>query len=238
MGEKCPSVSSYKEAQTLPVRPHLKDICVTLNPVSVSGSSQAVPGTGLTNDFSLPRNQSISSIQSTVSDVSHMLWSIDDLSANAHPAFVARSFLNDQGGTLKIQGTGVSLTVPPGAIPRGRVEGVYIALMKGNERSPALNGRQSLLSPIVMCGPNGIKFKKPVLLSIPHCALLEHKGAWNLQGMCNPLVTLYRLICIKVAANQNSYYVPIDFMSSAIRKSLLNKLEYQCQKQHEYLQYR
>lgn len=37
--------------------------------------------------------------------------------------------------------------------------------------------RQTQLSPVVMCGPADLVFKKPVVLNVHHCASLKH-GPW------------------------------------------------------------
>ncbi len=39
---------------------------------------------------------------------------------------------------------------------------------------------QTLLSPILLCGPSGLAFKKPAVLSFQHCAALKH-GPWSLS---------------------------------------------------------
>lgn len=42
---------------------------------------------------------------------------------------------------------------------------------------PSLTG-ETLLSPLVMCGPHGLKFLKPVELRLPHCASMTPDG-WS-----------------------------------------------------------
>lgn len=37
---------------------------------------------------------------------------------------------------------------------------------------------ETLLSPLVMCGPHGLKFQKPVELRLPHCASMTPDG-WS-----------------------------------------------------------
>lgn len=37
---------------------------------------------------------------------------------------------------------------------------------------------ETLLSPLVMCGPHGLKFLKPVELRLPHCASMTPDG-WS-----------------------------------------------------------
>ena len=110
-----------------------------------------------------------------------MMWSMAQLPAHADPKFVAYGLIDHTGGKLTIPNSGVTLTVPHSAIPKGRTEAVYIALMKPDGAHPSLTDRQALLTPVVICGPNGLRFQRSVILSMPHTALLN-KGAWNLQG--------------------------------------------------------
>jgi len=125
-------------------------------------------------------NSSISN-KSTVSEISRMMWNISNIPENADPKMVAFGLVDHNGGKFTIGNTGVSLTVPPLAIPEGRTEGIYIAIMDQEKEHPQVASKESLLSPVVKCGPTGLKFQRPVILSMPHCALLE-EGAWNLKG--------------------------------------------------------
>lgn len=125
-------------------------------------------------------NSSISN-KSTVSEISRMMWNMSNIPENADPKMVAWGLVDHNGGKFTIANTGVSLTVPPQAIPEGRTEGIYIAIMDQEREHPQITSKESLLSPVVKCGPTGLKFQRPVILSMPHCALLE-EGAWNLKG--------------------------------------------------------
>ncbi|XP_068718142.1 netrin receptor UNC5D-like [Montipora capricornis] len=129
------------------------------------------------------RNSSLS-YKSTSSETSRMLWDITNLPENIDPNMVAWGLVDHNGGKFTIGNTGVSLIVPPQAIPEGHTEGIFIAIVNQEEGHPQLGGKEALLSPVVKCGPNGIKFQRPVILSMPHCALLEN-GAWNLKVQYN-----------------------------------------------------
>ena len=126
------------------------------------------------------RNSSLS-YTSTSSEISRMLWNITNLPENIDPNMVAWGLVDHNGGKFTIGNTRVSLIVPPQAIPEGHTEGIFIAIVNQEEEHPQLCGKEALLSPVVKCGPNGIKFQRPVILSMPHCALLEN-GAWDLEG--------------------------------------------------------
>ncbi|KAM7451780.1 Netrin receptor unc5c [Porites harrisoni] len=113
-----------------------------------------------------------------------MMWNISNLPENVNPKMMAWGLVDHNGGRFTIGDTGVSLIVPPQAIPEGHTEGIYIAIMDQEKDHPHITAKESLLSPVVKCGPNGLKFKRPVVLSLPHCALLED-GAWNLKVQYN-----------------------------------------------------
>ena len=67
---------------------------------------------------------------------------------------------------------GVSISVPVGAIPEGVQQEIYFQVCQDGTNIPTFNAKQGerLLSPIVMCGPHGVQFLKPVELILPHCA--------------------------------------------------------------------
>ena len=135
--------------------------------------------TGRERDYN--RTNSSVSNKSTASEISRMMWNITNLPENADPKMVARGLVDHNGGKFTIGDTGVSLIVPPQAIPEGHTEGIFIAIMNQEKEHPQVTNKQALLSPVVKCGPSGLKFERPVILSIPHCALLED-DAWNLKG--------------------------------------------------------
>lgn len=40
---------------------------------------------------------------------------------------------------------------------------------------------QTVLSPVIVCGPSTLQLAKPVILSFPHCASIKH-GQWMLSA--------------------------------------------------------
>ncbi|XP_017058220.1 tight junction protein ZO-1 isoform X3 [Drosophila ficusphila] len=88
----------------------------------------------------------------------------------------SRGFFDSNGGTLADKLWHVSLQIPPGAIPAGVRQEIYFTVsdprMGQAVGGPPLdmeNG-ETMLSPLVMCGPQGLEFLVPVTLNIPHCA--------------------------------------------------------------------
>ncbi|XP_034535497.1 tight junction protein ZO-1 isoform X13 [Notolabrus celidotus] len=83
----------------------------------------------------------------------------------------ARGVFNANGGVLSSIETGVSIIIPQGAIPEGVEQEIYFKVCRDNSILPPLDKEkgETLLSPLVMCGPHGLKFLKPVELRLPHC---------------------------------------------------------------------
>ncbi|XP_020638842.3 netrin receptor UNC5B isoform X2 [Pogona vitticeps] len=95
------------------------------------------------------------------------------------------------GGRLTIPGTGVSLLVPHGAIPQGKFYEMYLMINKAENTLLPSEGTQTILSPLVTCGPTGLLLCRPVILTVPHCAEVSspdwmlqlktqsHQGSWE-----------------------------------------------------------
>ncbi|XP_063697215.1 uncharacterized protein LOC134828156 isoform X3 [Culicoides brevitarsis] len=87
-----------------------------------------------------------------------------------------KGVFDSEGGKLEDHLWNVTLVIPKGAIPPGVKQEVYFTVtdprMANQVGGPPLdmeNG-EAMLSPLVMCGPQGLEFQVPVILSIPHCA--------------------------------------------------------------------
>ena len=162
-----------------------------------AGETEAVNERKRNRERDYNRTNSSVSNKSTASEISRMMWSISNLPENADPKMVAWGLVDHNGGKFTIGDTGVSLSVPPQAIPEGHTEGIFIAIMNQEKEHPQVTSKESLLSPVVKCGPNGLKFDRPVILSMPHCALLED-GAWNLKGVEKLMQCLNFSVCVYV----------------------------------------
>uniref|UniRef100_A0A672JCK4 Zona occludens protein 1 n=1 Tax=Salarias fasciatus TaxID=181472 RepID=A0A672JCK4_SALFA len=90
----------------------------------------------------------------------------------------ARGIFNCNGGVLSSIETGVSIIIPQGAIPESVEQEIYFKVCRDNSILPPLDKEkgETLLSPLVMCGPHGLKFLKPVELRLPHCASMTPDG--------------------------------------------------------------
>ncbi|XP_051754710.1 tight junction protein ZO-1 isoform X14 [Ctenopharyngodon idella] len=105
----------------------------------------------------------------------------DDDDDDSHTVVAtARGIFNCNGGVLSSIETGVSIIIPQGAIPDGVEQEIYFKVCRDNSILPPLDKEkgETLLSPLVMCGPHGLKFLKPVELRLPHCASMTPDG-WS-----------------------------------------------------------
>ncbi|XP_029599982.1 netrin receptor UNC5A, partial [Salmo trutta] len=64
----------------------------------------------------------------------------------------------------------ISLLIPPEAIPRGKIYEIYLTAQRKEDLRLPLAGCQTLLSPIVSCGPPGVVLTRPTILSMDHCS--------------------------------------------------------------------
>uniref|UniRef100_A0A8C8DWP4 Netrin receptor UNC5 n=1 Tax=Oryzias sinensis TaxID=183150 RepID=A0A8C8DWP4_9TELE len=109
------------------------------------------------------------------------------------PGLSTSATLGNLGGRLTIPSTGVSLLVPPGTIPQGKFYEMYLIINKWDKTTSPSEGSQTVLSPVVSCGPSGMLLNRPVVLTLPHCAQLDtptpdwtltlktqtHQGGWE-----------------------------------------------------------
>ncbi|XP_059608308.1 uncharacterized protein LOC132256129 isoform X2 [Phlebotomus argentipes] len=97
-------------------------------------------------------------------------------SLRARQPTTTRALFDERGGTLLDPTWNVSLEIPEGALPPGRRQEIYFTVtdprMSECVGGPPLDMEhgETMLSPLVMCGPQGLEFLVPVTLNIPHCA--------------------------------------------------------------------
>ena len=75
----------------------------------------------------------------------------------------AAAFLDSRGGFLSINGTGVGVFIPPGALSDEEFVYLYVAQDENEKRVQGLEDRDGdVLSPLVSCGPPGLVFNQKV----------------------------------------------------------------------------
>jgi leucine-rich repeat transmembrane protein FLRT len=117
-----------------------------------------------------------------------------------HPSslFTRWCAVTSQGARLTLPDSGISLTVPEGAVEPGTTLDMFISVIHDTKSHPRLDaascsadeeeeGRVTLLSPVVLCGSAGggggaaaPQLRKPVVVSFPHVAALRH-GNWTVS---------------------------------------------------------
>ncbi|XP_075233698.1 unc-5 [Lycorma delicatula] len=93
---------------------------------------------------------------------------------------IASTNVTSAGARLCLPDSGISLTIPEGALSRSHKEEIYVAVLRDDRHRPKLTDRQTQLSPVVLCGPAGVSFKKPIVINFYHCASLKH-GQWSIS---------------------------------------------------------
>ncbi|XP_033105388.1 UNC5C-like protein isoform X1 [Anneissia japonica] len=98
-----------------------------------------------------------------------------DQHAFSLPYFRAGIF-DKHGGELHFKEAGVSLLIPPGAIQQTTPQLIYIYLHNDRNDSLLINSNMMATSPVVFCGPSGMKFNERVVLSYQHCANIKNNN--------------------------------------------------------------
>eukprot|EP00057_Strongylocentrotus_purpuratus_P028190 XP_011682664.1 PREDICTED: uncharacterized protein LOC105446931 [Strongylocentrotus purpuratus] len=78
------------------------------------------------------------------------------------------------GGELQIPSYGLTLSIPPGALPEGSSETITVNVLTDIPPEITLKHDETLVTYVFQCLPSGLQFVsgKPVRLNIPHCANL------------------------------------------------------------------
>ncbi|PIO77020.1 ZU5 domain protein [Teladorsagia circumcincta] len=88
--------------------------------------------------------------------------------------------IGHEGGVLNCPASGVELRIPKGAIPPGETHEIYVKVCRDGDSPPIDKSKgETLLSPLVMCGPQGLTFLTPCELRLPHCGPMDSDGQWS-----------------------------------------------------------
>ncbi|CAJ0594540.1 unnamed protein product [Cylicocyclus nassatus] len=90
------------------------------------------------------------------------------------------AMIGSEGGVLNCPVSGVELRIPKGAIPAGEKHEIYVKVCRDGDSPPIDKSKgETLLSPLVMCGPQGLTFLTPCELRLPHCGPVDADGQWS-----------------------------------------------------------
>ena len=101
--------------------------------------------------------------------------------SSAESSFTRWCAVTSSGARINLPESGVSLTIPEGALAPGQTADMFVSLVHDTKAYPDTRDGQTLLSPVVVCGPVQASklLKKPVIVSFPHVASLRH-GNWRI----------------------------------------------------------
>lgn len=96
--------------------------------------------------------------------------------------FTKWSAVTSSGSRLSLPESGVTLTVPEGALGPGVTQDLFVCVLHDTKSYPATRDGSTLLSPVVLVGPVHATqlLNKPVIVSFPHVASLRH-GNWTVS---------------------------------------------------------
>ncbi|EGT32441.1 CBN-ZOO-1 protein [Caenorhabditis brenneri] len=105
-------------------------------------------------------------------------------SEEEEPTVVEEStaLIGSKGGVIRCEKSNVELRIPPGAIIDGEEHEIYVKVCREGDSSPIDRSKgETLLSPLVMCGPQGLKFEKQCELRMPHTGPISEDtdGQWS-----------------------------------------------------------
>ncbi|XP_029652297.2 netrin receptor UNC5C [Octopus sinensis] len=158
------------------------DHLLTENPLGGSMEKLAIkshPKNTMSMSSSMSMNQRPIS-NGDVQSASRLSLMSTQLPCNIEADAVIWGTFTHTGGRLCLNESGVSLTVPEGAICKGDSEEVFLAVCRDDKDRPKLTDKQTILSPVILCGPTSVLLKKPVVISFQHCANMR-QGAWILS---------------------------------------------------------
>ena len=96
------------------------------------------------------------------------------------------SEITASGAELCLEALGVRLQIPENAISKEEVVPVTLSLPVGNDLPP-IDDDHSLICPVVKCEPEGTKFSKPAILTLPSYAVEDdacNVTIWTSQSSC------------------------------------------------------
>ena len=102
----------------------------------------------------------------TTSMLLDSLGTLTETNLTNNKAMFVHKTIDSSGGILEI--SGVSLNIPKGALDSWQL--ISLGIIWEENYYPDLTKKKTLLSPVILCQPCGLKFKVPVTLNFPHCA--------------------------------------------------------------------
>lgn len=168
----------------------------------------------LTNSLSLSNDSLTSFIYSDSSERINQHSDIENLFETLNPQCIKTSVITHSGGRICLEQSNISLTVPEDAIPAGTKETIYISVLRDQIHRPQLKSGMCQVTPVILCGPSNLRFLKPVILSMHHCANLRN-GQWRLSLLASdsPLhvqPTWHRVVTLGEETINTGVFIQLD----------------------------
>jgi len=96
----------------------------------------------------------------------------------SYPQFITRAeaIFNSTGGTLRTPDSNISIKIETGAVPDGVSQPVFFGVFYDESlllRDIPETPENTLISPVIQCGPENINLSKPVEIVLPHCLYVD-----------------------------------------------------------------
>ncbi|ESN99494.1 hypothetical protein HELRODRAFT_176655 [Helobdella robusta] len=171
------------------------NICRTIDTVDVSTTKNRVYRNDIYNNNS-NTFANINNNNNTVANVNNNGNIDGNDNRNNMSAIIAqaRGVFNCNGGILDSKETGVKLVIPKGALPPGVDQEIFFKVCRDERKMPPLDKEkgETLLSPLVMCGPQGLHFLEPIEMYLPHNPTVDPSSwAFNLKTTDSPSGTAF-----------------------------------------------
>ncbi|XP_070576157.1 netrin receptor UNC5B-like [Ptychodera flava] len=92
------------------------------------------------------------------------------------PKHFVSGIFDENGGHLVLPCMEVNLFIPPGALPRGKTQQIFLYVSLEDRHQPTCSRSESQVGPAIICGPNGLTFQEDVCLTFRHWMTESHEG--------------------------------------------------------------
>uniref|UniRef100_A0A1I7XGY9 PDZ domain-containing protein n=1 Tax=Heterorhabditis bacteriophora TaxID=37862 RepID=A0A1I7XGY9_HETBA len=168
---------SISQAQSTTFSQHQHNGNGCLNNKTSSGGNAILNGE---RDISLNPNTNSSEASRRLEQAAEKSVSQQDEQRSVNNSGKIDEINREEGAVLNCPVSGVELRIPKGAIPEGEMHEIYVKVCREGDSPPIDKSKgETLLSPLVMCGPQGLNFLTPCELRLPHCGPVDTDGQWS-----------------------------------------------------------
>ena len=85
---------------------------------------------------------------------------------------MAEAMFDHHGGEISVAAYGFTLSVPPEALDEGHPCSISVQVLTTPPKDLILRDGEMMISLPFKCSPSNLSFKKPIKISMPHCAVV------------------------------------------------------------------